>query len=412
MREKSSHPFSSNNIHRARYECFGGIISYEDPPMLAWVDRDFMTGLGYVRSDLWNGPVPKNSDDADQLSAPTEVHFAVTNRCSMGCDGCYLDSRAEKDDDRPLDAVKAHLKTLAGMGVFHVALGGGEAFEREDFGEIVAYCRGVGLVPNCTTNGQNVNEREVAICRNMGQVNVSIDGVHANYGINGRKGSFTRAEAAIVLLKEAGVNVGINCVVSRKNFHMLEEVVRFSSERGCSEVEFLKYKPSGRGCSNYGEFRLDQTMIRSFYHRICKIMKRYRVELKIDCSFIPAMAHALPPPSALKRLGVTGCDAGNILLAVRSRGVFSGCSFVNNNEPLGDIVNLWRTSQQLIAFRKLVVNALEPCRSCNYLSICRCGCRAVALYETGNFFAPDPECPRVYDFNKKLGQNAHAKGRT
>ncbi|MBI3782687.1 MAG: SPASM domain-containing protein [Deltaproteobacteria bacterium] len=41
--------------------------------------------------------------------------------------------------------------------------------------------------------------------------------------------------------------------------------------------------------------------------------------------------------------------------------------------------------------------AEEPCRSCAYLTTCRGGCRAVALFLTGRNDAPDPECPRVED---------------
>src|SRR5262249_40170759 len=36
-------------------------------------------------------------------------------------------------------------------------------------------------------------------------------------------------------------------------------------------------------------------------------------------------------------------------------------------------------------------NGPEPCRSCEYLSLCRGGCRAVSASPT----APDPECPLV-----------------
>ena len=83
------------------------------------------------------------------------------------------------------------------MGVFHVALGGGEAFEREDFGELVSCCREIGLVPNLTTNGQSIGEREIAICKKMGQVNISIDGINDHFNINGRNGSFKKADIAI-----------------------------------------------------------------------------------------------------------------------------------------------------------------------------------------------------------------------
>jgi len=384
-------------IDRKRYETFGGIISSSQPPFLAWVDRDFMRDIGYEYSPLWN-----NAHDAGYLSAPTEVHASVTNRCAQRCEGCYMSSTQTGATELTTEAWKRILKNLRDMGVFHVALGGGEAFERDDFGELVAYCRHIGLVPNLTTSGQTIGEREIEICTMMGQVNISIDGIKNRFAANGRNGSFEKADAAIKALKKAGVRVGINCVVSKKNYPFLEEVVHYAMQNGLNEVEFLKYKPSGRGCSDYGAYALSQQMIREFYPALMKLSRKYRIELKIDCSFIPAMVYHNPPKDMLEKLAVTGCDAGNILMSVRSNGTFSGCSFVENNEPVAEITDRWDSSNHLNAFRSLTAKAVEPCRSCEYLSICKSGCRAVSLHVSGDFFAPDPECPRVYDYKRTM----------
>ena len=37
-----------------RYENFGGIIANNDPPFLAFVNRDYMRGLGLGESELWD----------------------------------------------------------------------------------------------------------------------------------------------------------------------------------------------------------------------------------------------------------------------------------------------------------------------------------------------------------------------
>lgn len=380
---------ASPKIHRVRYETFGGIVSSLDPPFLAWVDKEFMRAMGYEGSPVWDR-------EPGHLSAPTEVHMAVTNRCSQGCEGCYMDSSG-RSDELSTEELKNVLKRLADMGVFHVALGGGEAFEREDFGEIVSYCREIGLVPNLTTNGQHIGKREIEICRQMGQVNVSIDGVGAHYPVNGRRGSFAAADRSIRRLKKAGVQVGVNCVVSCKNWGHIEKIVSYAAKRKLNEIEFLKYKPSGRGRQSYAEHALSQEMIREFYPMLMRLRRCYDVELKIDCSFIPALVWHRPPKAELEKLAVTGCDGGNLLLAVHSNGTMCGCSFVDNDEPVGQIEQRWHSSAHLAAFRGLVRNAAEPCQTCEYLDICRCGCRAVALHLTGDFGAPDPECPRVVD---------------
>ena len=387
-------------IHRARYESFGGIVSSIDPPFLAWVDRDFMRRLGHGSSPLWNSENPS----VRCLSAPTEVHWAVTNRCSGGCAGCYKNSQPLCGAELPIEALKSSLKQLRDMGVFHVALGGGEAFERDDFFEIVSYCREIGLVPSLTTNGQSIGNREVGICKLMGQVNVSIDGTGLrHYGVNGRNGEFKKAVDGLRRLKKAGVQAGINCVVSRHNFSLLAEVIGFAADEGLNEVEFLKFKPSGRGRSCYRENALTQEMIRDFYPALMRIPRPVSLELKIDCSFVPALLYHRPPKADCEKCAVSGCEAGNLLLSVTSDGTFSGCSFIDNsdNEPVARIGSCWHSSKHLNRFRDLVSQAKEPCRSCDYLTVCRCGCRATALYYTGDFFAPDPECPVVDDYSRR-----------
>ncbi len=130
-----------SSIDKVRYESFGGIISCSNPPFLAWVDREYMRKIGYGASALWAAVNEKTGC----LSAPAEVHFAVTNRCRLGCEGCYMSAEESGAEDMSTDDAKKSLKKLADMGVFHLALGGGEAFERDDFGEIVQYCRTVAM---------------------------------------------------------------------------------------------------------------------------------------------------------------------------------------------------------------------------------------------------------------------------
>jgi radical SAM protein with 4Fe4S-binding SPASM domain len=392
-------------IDRIRYESFGGIISCLEPPFLAWVDKNFMRGIGYRNSPLWNREI----STCNYLSAPTEVHWAVTNRCNRACTGCYMDSQPIVENELSTKELKRSFKKLRDLGVFHVALGGGEAFERDDFMEIAAYCREIGLVPNLTTNGQIVGAREIEICKLMGQVNISCDAIGKNYGTNGRKGEFDIVTSNIRKLRAADVKVGINCVVSRNNFTLLPEVIAFAVKENLNEVEFLKYKPSGRGKHNYESNALTQEMIRTFYPMIMNNRRPESVELKVDCSFIPALLYHKPPKDELEKCAVTGCDGGNVLLSVKSNGIFAACSFMENNEKASvfEIKKLWHSSTHLKRFRDLTEKAQEPCTSCRYLSLCRCGCRAIALFYTGDFYAPDTECPFVYDYHTEKTVNEY-----
>ncbi|MBN1576065.1 MAG: radical SAM protein [Chitinispirillaceae bacterium] len=384
-------PVQRKQISKARFETFGGICSVEDPAMLVHVDRAFMCELGYAASPLWEQP------DTGILSAPCEVHFAVTNRCNFRCKGCYMNGGDPDPGELSLDDFRRAVDLFAGMGVFHMALGGGEAFEREDFLEIARYVRSRGIVPNLTTNGFHITPEIARECAVFGQVNVSIDGIGEQYreirGVDG----FSAASAALRHLRDAGVQTGINCTVSRLNFDSLEEIAGLARQYGLHDVELLRFKPYGRGMRGYGAMRLTDEQHRQVFDRFAGLSRNYGIPVRIDCSFLPMACYHRPDREVMEQLSVGGCDAGNSLLGVRSDGTFSGCSFCANEESAFGLPFLWSASDHLRQCRTRIERLGEPCNRCSYIDICKGGCRAVAAFITGNPDAPDPECPFVVE---------------
>jgi radical SAM protein with 4Fe4S-binding SPASM domain len=370
-----------------RFESFGGILALENPPMLVHVDRDFMRNLGHEQSPLWEKP------EAGLLSAPLEVHFSVTNACSQKCGHCYMDSGERDADEMTAEDFHKAVDLLAGMGVFHMALGGGEALERSDFFELASYVRDHGIVPNLTTNGLLITKETVEKCRIFGQVNVSLDVADILQGAGQGPDARAGGVRAVELLLEAGCKVGVNFVVTRQNFDQLDAVLSFAGERGLTDVEFLRLKPTGRGKQDYFERRLTPAQNRQFYPMIRSYSREYKVPAKIDCSFVPMFCWHSPDKMLMEQFSVYGCEAGNVLLGVRSDGRFAGCSFLSGEASIFDLPRLWNGSEHLSRLRAWPDQAPEPCRSCDYLEICKGGCRAVAGFVAGDFYAPDPECP-------------------
>lgn len=374
------------SLIRHRFESFGGILALENPPMLVHVDQDFMRSLGHKHSQLWEKP------EAGFLSAPLEVHLSVTNACSLRCGHCYMDSGEKDTGELTGEDFRKAVDVLAGMGVFHMALGGGEALERPDFFELASYVRDSGIVPNLTTNGLLMTKEIAAKCRIFGQVNVSVHG--ADSFLRGLH-AFAESVQAVDLLLEAGVSVGLNYVVTRQNFDQLSWVFTYAGERGLTDVEFLRLKPSGRGKLEYSERRLTPAQNREFYPMIKRLSQEYGVTSKIDCSFVPMFCWHRPDKTMMEQFSVYGCEAGNVLLGVRSDGRFAGCSFLSGEENILELPKLWDGSEHLVRLRNWTDRAQGPCRSCDYLDICKGGCRAVAEFVSGAIDAPDPECPFV-----------------
>ena len=383
---------------KIRYENFGAIISNESPAFLAFADRQYVKELGLGDSPLW-----EDSDTAiGFLSAPTEVHVSITNRCSNACPHCYMDSGEPDPCEMDTELFKRALKSLADMGVFHVALGGGEALERPDLFEIAAYCREIGLVPNLTTSGSIISPTLAKQMAVFGQVNFSLDGVGELSGIYRGREVFDEVDHALKRLREAGVPAGLNCVVGRGNFDGLQDLLAYAKEASVNEVELLRFKPAGRGTLPYEAEKTTYEQNIKLIPLLQTLQEESGVRIRIDCSFVPMLAWHNPPIELLEAHGTYGCEAGNVLMAARSNGHVAGCSFLpDTSESLFQLAETWDKDPEYGSLRTWRDRAVEPCRSCNYLRICNGGCHAVALAVTGDVQAADPDCPTVHEYRSQ-----------
>jgi radical SAM protein with 4Fe4S-binding SPASM domain len=382
---------------RFRYEHFGGIVQLERPAALVFVDRERARSLGYTDERRWTPTSPTH------LSAPLEAHLQLTNRCDAGCTGCYTAATPKGlSDEADLAQWKRSIDALAEAGVFHLALGGGESALLPWLPEIVEHARARGLVPNLTTSGlydDDTLARLVAIAPRFGQINVSIDGVGETYAkVRGpalARDGFARADRALVALRKAHADVGINAVLTRESFDDLPSLFAYARKRKVSQLELLRFKPSGRGRRDYDRQRLTDAQAERLLPTVLRLSLRHLRRVRLDCSLVPFIAHHRPSPRLLRWLSIYGCAAGDHLVAAKADGRLTGCSFAPPvEETVDNLPTYWDRPDAFAPFRNWAGNA-EPCRSCEYLSLCRGGCRVVSLHLTGSLASPDPECPRV-----------------
>lgn len=377
-----------------RFENFGGIIASQAPPFLAFVDRQYMRELGLGESPRWKA--------ADQsigiLSAPVEVHFALTNACGAGCPHCYMDAGSRDPGELGADALRRALDLLAQLGVFHIALGGGEALERPDLFDIAAHARTAGMVPNLTISGRHMTPALAEKMSVFGQVNVSLDSAGTSpRGFRGDE-QLRQADRALKMLTAAGVPTGINCVVGRQNFDSIPDLFSYASSTGVNEIEFLRLKPSGRGASFFEHAKTTHEQNIELTPLLASLSAKYDIPAKIDCSFIPMLCYHKPPREVLEALSTYGCEAGNVLLGIRSNGAVSGCSFLEGcGLSVFDLPGALDDQRPFATLHTWYLQAPEPCAVCPYLDVCKGGCRAVAKFSTGTLFQPDPECPFVVE---------------
>jgi radical SAM protein with 4Fe4S-binding SPASM domain len=383
--------FDRIRVTRARPEVFGATLATESPSAIVAIDRAFARRLGIAGGPAWESP-SRAPSEVGALAGPNEVHVAVTERCPAGCSGCYADARPDGHEPS-FDELAVRLRALAAMGTLAIAFGGGEAALREDLPALGALARELGMAPSVTTSGLGIDDARARALRVFAQVNVSHDGVDGAYrSVRGYSGE-RLAERAIGRLREAGVAVGVNTVLTRESFDRLEATAAHVEALGAIELQLVRWKPTGRGRLDYLARRLDPARIAALPEMLARISRERSLGLRIDCALVPFVVRDGMRGEDLVRLGVSGCEAGRSLLALRADGSTAGCSFVRGADAAGPLD--WSANPALDRFREYATRAPEPCASCDVRAACRGGCRVVAEFVGGDAWAPDPECPRV-----------------
>lgn len=360
------------SLSKQRREWFGGLVYSENPGFTAFVDSRRADKLG----------IPSACNLTEGLfSAPLDVHMSITNRCNLRCRGCYTQRADDPVKDMPLDLAAAIIARLSDMDVFTVALGGGEPFLHPQLFDIAAHARRAGVVPNVTTNGMLMDAERAKRCRVFGSVHVSC---HC-------AAEMPRLVEPVRLLKRAGIDLGLNVLVSNRTYAELPRIWDWCARQRISRLLLLKFKMTtvNRDCQ---DMALSEDQEQGLLPLIRQLSRRHAVMPMLDCSFFQALAYSRPDRKDLEFFDVNGCLGGNAILAVTIDGQFKPCSFCQTT--CGDMLamnrTLWEQNKGLSDFRHRRLRA--ACDTCAYVDLCNGGCRV-----------SETECCRKRNAGEKQG---------
>jgi AdoMet-dependent heme synthase len=215
-------------------------------------------------------PLLQVSQRAEELLIPLSVHLDLTYRCHQRCVHCYLPAgwRRGQGPGPELDTrqIKGILDQLAEMGTFFLSLSGGEIFLRPDIFEIVEYARRQNFAVSLTTTGTyGLESEQIRALADVGieRVLVSVYSLndHVHDTITGRPGSLARAMATIRGCKDAGILVGMNCLVFGLNYEHFKEVITLGLEEGIGLRIDERLTPRWDGQPYPENFILDATSL-------------------------------------------------------------------------------------------------------------------------------------------------------
>jgi radical SAM protein with 4Fe4S-binding SPASM domain len=321
-----------------------------------------IAGLDLERVDPFSQPV----------SAPYRMDLALTYRCNNNCPHCYV-ARARDHPEMDTDSWKRVLDHVWATGIPHVCFTGGEATQREDLVELVAYAEAIGLVTGLLTHGRRLADADYVqklIFAGLDHVQVTLESYDeaVHDGMVATPGAWRETVQGLRNTVAAGLYTTTNTTVTRENVDGIEQTVAFIASLGVPTFACNSLIYSGRGAVVGTGFREGELV--PVLERVREKSRSLGLRL---IWYTPTQYCALSPLQL--ELGVKACTAALYNMCVEPDGAVIPCQ--SYYHPLGNILHdpwesIWNHDLALTLRERRYVP--EKCRDCPELAICGGGC--------------------------------------
>lgn len=263
---------------------------------------------------------------------PLHCVWEITLACDLGCGHCGSRAGVARPDELSTKEALEVVDQLAELGLQEITLIGGEAYLRDDWGEIAAAIVDRGMLCTMTTGARNLDAKRVERAAEAGikAISISIDGLERTHDVlRGAKGAWKSAVAAAERIKDTPILLGTNTQINRLTMPELPALADLLVEIGSRAWQIQLTVPMGRAADR-PQLLLQPYDLLELYPLLVWI-KQTRLE--------PAGIHLQPgnnigyfgPYEHLLRYGGDkgavwdGCQAGTRVLGLEADGKIKGC---------------------------------------------------------------------------------------
>ncbi len=315
------------------------------------------------------------------------VQYEVNLVCNLECAHCYCSASPRAPRGESTEFVLRVVRQAAAMGVIFFDVTGGEPLARDDIFEVLGAIREAGMVPGLFTNATLVTPAVAARLRDLGVANVqsSLDArtpdLHDKF--RGKRGAFHRAEAGILALKEAGLNVSVSICASKMNAHELPDLHHYISKELGLPLRLDRVIPAGRGIAD--GIALPETE----FYQLARLITGGGEDM-------PLVKVCDSPSDGARNGSISpGCGVGESYVFIKHDGRVALCPTMTEAESpdfgqgslheLG-LEDIWLHHPTFTRFRGMQCQNATRCPSGR---TCRGGCRSNAYILHGTVDSPD-----------------------
>jgi len=283
---------------------------------------------------------------------PFVLSHGINARCNLRCRFCEYWSAPGEEMSTPevlrmLDDAKSF-----GIGAYNAWTA--EPLMRKDLPDILKHAKGLGLITSLITNGVLL-QRRVHELADLDYLSVSMDGIESYRDLRGVDPE--KILDGIIAASDAGHEILINCVISSRNLHELEDLVGLAKSLGV----WISFEPINEspgvadniwddlGIRNLGEYEeaLDRLID----------LKRKGAPIINSQTYLKMIRSQKPD---------FRCHASDIVLHVSSDGTIENCRV--ERAPLGNIsdgiLNVWESSKET---RRQITRGCRGCLFFGYV---------------------------------------------
>lgn len=341
---------------------------------------------------------------------PLVISWNVTLKCNLKCAHCYINAKETNSvKELSTDAAKMLIHQITEVSKPLLILSGGEPLLRKDIYEIIKYGADRGLKMGMGSNGMLINEEIAKKLKEsgMGTVAISLDSSYPERHdqFRGVKGCWDKALNAIKVLKKEGIEVQVNCTVTRQNYDEIDKIMDLAESLGVDNFHLFFLVPTGRGTDIED---ITPEMYEEMIINTLSKTKKHNLNVKPSCA--PQFMRVAKENGVDMSRWVRGCMAGLYYCRIYPSGEVTPCPYM----PVS-LGNIRKKSFNDIWFKSEIFEALRDfsqlkgkCGLCEHNEICG-GCRARAygvttdqmdfcgaLHEPtdmkGDYLAEDPWC--------------------
>lgn len=162
---------------------------------------------------------------------PILCKLKITDRCNFRCQTCTYGAALYGSNELSIEDVFLIVKQLSQLDYRFLRITGGEPLLRPELSDIVAYAKSFRLHVSVVSNGFFMSKDLANRLRKAGldAITISIHGVGQDHDdITGINGSFDRADSAIALLKDIGMNVNVNTTICKMTIRSIPRLLEYA----------------------------------------------------------------------------------------------------------------------------------------------------------------------------------------